>query len=92
MRAVGIVVPFAPLGAGIRVFVLSSPRGEMDPGDWCRVPLAAVRHERARQTSESGPYAECRRALWVPYPWGQYSGKMKFVLSTNMGTRRVGSP
>ena len=52
----GIVAPFAPLGVGIRrKFVLSSHRGEMGPEDVCRVPLAAVRHGRARQTSESGP-------------------------------------
>ena len=55
VRVVGIVAPFAPLGAGTRgKFVLSSPRGEMGPEDVCRVPLAAVRHGRARQTSESG--------------------------------------
>ena len=65
MRVVGIVAPFAPMGAGTRgKFVLSSPRGEMGPGDARRVPLAAVRHGRARQTSESGPCGDCRRVLW----------------------------
>ena len=54
VRVVGIVAPFAPMGAGTRgKFVLSSPRGEMGPEDVRRVPLAAVRHGRARQTSES---------------------------------------
>ena len=38
------------------------------------MPLAAVRHGRARQTSESGPYGDCRRVLWV-----QYSGKTRFI-------------
>ena len=65
MRVVGIVAPFTPMGAGTRgKFVLSSPRGEMGPGDARRVPLAAVRHGKARQTSESGPCGDCRRVLW----------------------------
>ena len=80
MRVVGIVVTFAPIGAGTRGnFVLSSRRGEMGPGDVCRVPLAAVRYRRARQTSESGPVGDCRRVLWVPAPRGQYSGKIRFI-------------
>ena len=49
VRVVGIVAPFAPLGAGIRgKFVLSSPRGKIGPEDVCRLPLAAVRDGRAR--------------------------------------------
>ena len=49
VRVVGIVAPFAPMGAGTRgKFVLSSLRGEMGPADARRVPLAAVRHGRAR--------------------------------------------
>ena len=80
MRVVDIVAPFAPLGAGTRgKFVLSSPRGEVGQGDVCRVPLAAVRHGRARQTSESGPCGDCRRGLWVPGLRGQYSGKIRFI-------------
>ena len=80
VRVVGIVAPFAPMGAGTRgKFVLSSPRGEMGPGDARRVPLAAVRHGRARQTSESGPCGDCRRVLWEPGPQGQYSGKIRFI-------------
>ena len=76
----GIVAPFAPLGVGTRgKFVLSSPMGEMGPEDVCRVSLAAVRHGRARQTSESGPCGDCRRLLWVPGPRGQYSGKIRFI-------------
>ena len=80
MRVVGIVATFAPLGDGTRgKFVPSSPRVEMGPEHVCRVPLAAVRHGRARQTSESGPCGDCRRVLWVPGPWGQYSGKIRFI-------------
>ena len=80
VRVEGIVAPFAPLGAVTRgKFVLSSPRGEMGQGDVCRVPLAAVRHGRARQTSETGPCGDCRRGLWVPGPRGQYSGKIRFI-------------
>ena len=80
MRVVGIVAPFAPLGAGIRgKFVLLSPRGEMGPEDMCRVPLAAVRHRRARQTSESRPCGDCRGVLLVLGPRGQYSGKIRFI-------------
>ena len=74
VQVVGFVAPFALLGTGSRgKFVLSSPRGEMGTGDVCREPLAAVRHGRARQTSEPGPCEDCRRVLWV------------FVLSRNMG-------
>ena len=53
VRVVGMVATIAPLGAGTRgKFVLSSPRGEMGQEDVCRVPLAAVCHGRARQTSK----------------------------------------
>ena len=80
MRVVGIVAPFAPLGAGTRgKFVLSCPRGKMGPEDVCRVPLVAVRHGRARQTSESGPCGDCRGVLGVLGPRGQYSGKIRFI-------------
>ena len=80
VRVVGIVAPFTPMGAGTRgKFVLSSPRGEMGPEDVRRVPLAAVRHGRARQTSESGPGGDCRRVLWEPCPRGQYSRKIRFI-------------
>ena len=73
VRVVGFVAPFIPLGTGTQEkFVLSSPRGEIGPGDVCRVPLAAIRHGRAEQTSESGLCGDCRRGLWVPDPWCQY--------------------
>ena len=39
----------------------------------------AIRHGRARQTLEPGPCGDCRRVLWVPGPWGQYSGKIRFI-------------
>ena len=62
VQFVGIVTPFVPLGAGILGnFVLSIPWREMGTG-------AAVRHGRARQTSEPGPCGDCRRVLWVPGP------------------------
>ena len=51
----------------------------MGPEDVCRVPLAAVRHGRTMQTSESGPCGDCRRVLWVPGRRGQYSGKIRFI-------------
>ena len=80
MRVVGIVAPFAPLGTGTRgKFSLSSPGGEMGPEDVCRVSLAAVRHGRARKTSESGPCVDCRGVLGVPGPRVQYSGKIRFI-------------
>ena len=90
VRVVGIVAPFAPLGACTRgKFVLSSPNGEMGPEDVCRVPLAAVRHGRARQTSESGPCGDCRGVLGVPGPRGQYSGKIRFIEKRGYKTRGV---
>ena len=51
----------------------------MGTGELCRVPLAAVRHVRARHTSWTRPCGECRRVLWVPGPRGQYSGKIRFI-------------
>ena len=92
VRVVGIVAPFAPVGGGGTqgMFVLSSPRGEMGPGDVCRVPLAAIRHGRARQTSESEPCGDCRRVLWVPGRGVRIRGK--FVLSRNVGHKTRGSP
>ena len=74
------------MGAATRgKIVLSNPRGEMGRGDAHRVPLIAVRHRRARQTSESGPCGDCRRVLWELGPRGYYS--RKFVLSRNIGYR-----
>ena len=77
---VGIVAPFAPRGLSIREkFVLSSPSWQMDTGDLCRIPQAAVRHGRARQSSGTGPCGDCTRVLWVEGPWGQDSGKIRFI-------------
>ena len=53
--------------------------GKMGPGDVCRVPHVAVRHGRARQTSETGPCGDCRRVLWVPGARCQYSGEIRFM-------------
>ena len=51
----------------------------MGPGDVCRVPIAAVRHGRARQTLESGLCWDWGKVLWVPGQSGQYSGKIRFI-------------
>ena len=51
----------------------------MGTGDLCRVPVAAVRHGRANQTSGTRPCGDCRRVLWVPGPRSQYSGKIRFI-------------
>ena len=57
----------------------------MGTGDIYRVPQAAVRHGRARRSSGTGPYGDCRRLLWVPGPRGQYSGQICFI--ENLGYR-----
>ena len=51
----------------------------MGTGDLCRVPPAAVHPGRVRQCSGTRPCGYCRRALWVPVPRGQYSGKICFI-------------
>ena len=92
VRVVGIVAPFAPLGVGTRgKFVLSNPRWEMGTGHLCRVPLATVRHGRARKISGTTPCGDCKRVLWVPGPRGQYLGKNRFIekLVTRRGGRHV---
>ena len=64
----------------------------MGTGDLCRVPPAAVRHGRARQSSGTGTYGDCRRVLWVPGPRGQYSGKICFINKAGVqdyGSRHV---
>ena len=64
VRVVGIVAPFASLGAGTRgKFVSSSPREKMGTGDLCRMLQAAVYTGRARQTSGTGTCGDCRRVL-----------------------------
>ena len=76
----GIVAPFALLGVGTRgKCALSSPRGEMGTGCLCRVPLAAVRDGRSKETSGRRSCGDCRRVLLVPGPWGQYSGKIRLI-------------
>ena len=80
MRVVGIVTPFVSLGLRTRgKFVLWSPKGKVGRCDICRVTLAAVRHGRARQTSGTRPYGDCRRVLLVLGTRGQYSGKILFI-------------
>ena len=51
----------------------------MGTGDLCRVPPAAARHGRARQSAGTGPSGDCRKLLWIPGPRGQYSGKIRFI-------------
>ena len=83
VRAVGIGSPFATRGVGTREkFVLWSPRGQMGIGDLFRVPQAAVWHERARQSSETGPCGDCRRSCW--YCTRAVRIRAKFVLSRNL--------
>ena len=80
MRVVGIVAPLPHWGpVPGKIIFLSSPRGQIGPGNVCRVPLAAVRHWRARQTSASRLCRDCRRFLWVAGPWCQYSGQIRFI-------------
>ena len=43
------------------------------------MPLAAVRHERARQSSATAPCGNCRRVLGVPDPLDQYSWTIRFI-------------
>ena len=56
------------------------------------MPLAAVRHGRARQSSGTGPCGYCRRVLWSPGPACKYSGKIRFIEKPgveNEGCRHV---
>ena len=68
VRVVGIVVPFAPRNKGKIRFI------ETQGGKW-----AKVRHGKARQSSGTGPCGDCIRVLWVPGPWDQYWGKIRFI-------------
>ena len=43
------------------------------------MPQAAVHPGKARQCSGAGPCGHCRKVLWVPGPWSQYSGKIRFI-------------
>ena len=84
VRAVGIVSPFATRGVGTRKkIVLSSPRRQMGIGDLCRLPQAAVCHERARQSSGTGPCGDFRRSCG--YRARVVRIRANFVLSRNLG-------
>ena len=90
VRVVGIVAPFAPRGSVFRGSSSYRTPGGISTGDPCRVPPAAVRHGRARQSSVTGPCGDCRkipceRALGI-------SVRGKFVLSRNPGYKTRGSP
>ena len=80
-RVVGIVAPFAPRGGGSVFRENSSYRalGGKSTGDPWRVPPAAVRHGRARQSAGTGPCGDCRKIPCVPGPWDQCSGKICFI-------------
>ena len=43
------------------------------------MPLTAVRHGSARQSSATGPCGDCKGVLWVTGPLGQYSGKIRLI-------------
>ena len=47
----------------------------------------AVRHGRARQISGTEPCEDYRRAMWVPGPRGQYSGKIRLSRNLRYQTR-----
>ena len=76
----GYCCPLCPCGGRYpeKIRLIESQRG-MGTCDLCRVPLAAVRHGRARQNSGTRPCGDCKRVLWVPGPRGQYSGKIRFI-------------
>ena len=44
-----------------------------------RIPQAAVRNGRARQSSGTGPFGDCRKILLVLGQRGQCSGKIRFI-------------
>ena len=85
LRVAGIVGPFVPLRVGMG----------MGTADLCRVPLAADRHGRARQTSGTRPCGDCRRVLWVLGPRDQCSGKTSLIVKPGVqdeGGPRVAKP
>ena len=51
----------------------------MGTGDLCRVSPAVACHGRARESSGTGPCGDCRRAMWLPNPRSQCSGKIRFI-------------
>ena len=62
---------------------------------WINVILtftAAVRHDRARQISGTGPCGGSSRVQWVAGRRGQYSGKIRFIEKPRIQDEGVGSP
>ena len=51
----------------------------MGTEDLSRLPPAAVRHGRARQSSGTGQCGDRRRVPLVPGPRDQYSGIIRFI-------------
>ena len=79
VRVVGIVAPFAPRGSVFRENSSYRAPGGISTGDPYRVPPAAVRHRRARQSSGTGPCGDCRKIPCVPGPCDKCSGKICFI-------------
>ena len=63
----------------------------MGTGDLCRVPQAAIRHGRARQSSGTGQCGYCIRYNAGTGSVGSVFGENSFYLETR-GTRSGGSP
>ena len=91
VRFVGII---APLPHGESVFGESSIY--RDPGcKWAQetcagCPLAEVRHGRARQSSGTGPFGDCRRVLREAGTRGQYSWNIRFKFIEKPGVQDKG--
>ena len=51
----------------------------MGTGELFQMPLAAVRHGNARKSSGTGTCWIVEVSSGVPGPWGQYSGKIRFI-------------
>ena len=91
VRDVGIVAPFAPLGGryqGKICFI--EPQEETGH----RRPVPGAPSSGTSRESQANfrtqPCGDCRRVLWVPGPWGQYSGKIRFIETP--GVQKRGSP
>ena len=87
VRIVGMVDPFAPRGGGGLYLGEIRFIEPQEVNVLCRVPQAAVRHGRARQSSWTGPCGDCRRVPWIPGPRGQYSGINSFIEKLQEGGR-----
>ena len=82
VRVVGII---DPLSQGESIYRTSWCKLGTD--DLCRVPPAAVRHERARQSSGTELCGDCRSVLRVAGTRGQYSGNIRFKFIEKPGVQ-----